>query len=150
MVIRQTGNVFSIKGEGGPVSDRSYRFLFGLTLLLTLYFQIHYAVYALISLAVLEGLTNMRIPVIVTRLRSNLGGRVPMQENLTVASSRCKYSFEAERAMRLLMATVLILSYIVFPKHLWFVPWFVGFALFGAGVSGVCPSLSLLKWLGFR
>jgi len=132
------------------MSDRSYRLLFGLTLLLALYFQIHYVVYALILLAVLEGLTNLRIPVIVARLRSNLGGQVPMQENLTVAPSRCKYSFEAERALRLLMATILFLSYVLFPKHLWFVPWFIGFALFGAGVSGVCPSLSLLKWMGFR
>jgi len=132
------------------MSDRSYRLLFGLTLLLALYFQVHYLVYALIVLAVLEGLTNLRIPVIVTRLRSNLGGQVPMQENLTVAPSRCKYSFEAERALRLLMATILFLSYVLFPKYLWFVPWFIGFALFGAGVSGVCPSLSLLKWLGFR
>lgn len=132
------------------MSDRSYRLLFGLTLLLALYFQIHYVVYALILLAVLEGLTNLRIPVIVARLPGNLGGQVPMQENLTVAPSRCKYSFEAERALRLLMATVLFLSYVLFPKHLWFVPWFIGFALFGAGVSGVCPSLSLLKWLGFR
>jgi hypothetical protein len=132
------------------MSDRSYRLLFGLTLLLALYFQIHTLVYALIVLAVLEGLTNLRISVIVTRLRSNLGGQVPMQENLTVAPSRCKYSFEAERALRLLMATILFLSYAMFPKYLWFVPWFIGFALFGAGVSGVCPSLSLLKWLGFR
>ena len=132
------------------MSDRSYRFLFGLTLLLALYFQIHYIVYVLIVLAVLEGLTNLRIPVIVARLPGNLGGQVPMQENLTVAPSRCKYSFEAERALRLLMATILFLSYVLFPKHLWFVPWFIGFALFGAGVSGVCPSLSLLKWMGFR
>ncbi len=132
------------------MSDRSYRLLFGLALLLALYFQLNYAVYALITLALLEGLSNMRIPVIVTRLRSNLGGQVPMQENLTVAPSRCKFSFEAERALRLLMSTILILSYVVFPKHLWFVPWFIGFALFGAGVSGVCPSLSLFKWLGFR
>jgi hypothetical protein len=132
------------------MSDRSYRLLFGLALLLALYFQVNYAVYALITLALLEGLSNLRIPVIVTRLRSNLGGQVPMQENLTVAPSRLKYSFEAERALRLLMSTILILSYVVFPKHLWFVPWFIGFALFGAGVSGVCPSLSLFKWLGFR
>jgi len=48
------------------------------------------------------------------------------------------------------MATFLFLAYVVFAKYLWFVPWFIGFALFGAGVSGVCPSLSLLKWMGFR
>ena len=132
------------------MSDRSYRLLFGLMLLLSLYFQLHYAVYALILVGLIEGLTNLRVPVLVTRLRSSPGGQVPMQENLTVAPSRRKFNFEAERAMRLMMSLFLILAYVAFPKHLWFVPWFIGFALFGAGVSGVCPSLSLLKWIGFR
>ncbi len=132
------------------MSDRSYRLLFGLVLLVALYFQHYEVVYALIILAVIEGLTNLRVSVAVTRLRSSLGGQVPMQENLTVAPSRCRFSFEAERALRLLTACVLSLSFVLWPENLWFMPWFIGFALFGAGVSGVCPSLSLLKWLGFR
>jgi len=132
------------------MSDRTYRLLFGLALLLSLYFQLNPVVYGLIILAITEGLTNLRVPVVVTRLRNNLGGQVPMQENLTVAESRCKYSFEAERALRLLMAGFLVVSFVVWPANLWFLPWFIGFALFGAGVSGVCPSLSLLKWVGFR
>ncbi len=132
------------------MSDRSYRLLFGLALLLSLYFQYHYGVYALILMAVFEGVMNLRVPVIVTRLYSSPGGQVPMQENLTVAPDRCKFSFEAERSMRLLVAFLLVLSFAMFPKLLWFVPWFIGFALFGAGASGVCPLLSLLKWTGFR
>lgn len=132
------------------MSDRTYRLFFGLVLLISLYFQLNYVVFALIALAALEGISNLRIPVIVTRLRNSLGGQVPMQENLTVAQGRGKYSFEAERALRLMMATFLALAFIVWPAHLWFIPWFIGFAMFGAGVSGVCPSLSLLKWVGFR
>lgn len=132
------------------MSDRTYRLAFGLVLLISLYFQLDYVVYGLIAVAALEGISNFRIPIIITRLRGSFGGQVPMQENLTVAEGRRRYSFEAERALRLLMATVLVLSFVVWPSHLWFMPWFVGFAMFGAGVSGVCPSLSLLKWVGFR
>ena len=132
------------------MSDRTYRLLFGLVLLVALYFQLHQVVYGLIILAVVEGLTNLRVSVVLARLRSSLGGQVPMQENLTVAPSRCRFGFEAERALRLLTASVLTVSFVLWPGQLWFMPWFIGFALFGAGVSGVCPSLSLLKWLGFR
>jgi len=132
------------------MSDRSYRLLVGLILLLALYFRQDYVIYALIGVALFEGLTNLRIPVIVTYLTSSVGGGVPMQENLTVAESRCKYRFEAERALRLLIAALLLLTYVLLPQYLWFFPWFIGFALFGAGVSGVCPSLSLFKLIGFR
>jgi len=132
------------------MSDRTYRLLFGLVLLIALYFQVYQVVYGLIILTIIEGLTNLRVSVAVARLRSSLGGQVPMQENLTVAPSLCRFGFEAERALRLLTASVLCVSFVLWPRDLWFIPWFIGFALFGAGVSGVCPSLSLLKWLGFR
>jgi hypothetical protein len=132
------------------MSDRAFRLCFGLVLLVSLYFQLDYVVYGLIALVALEGISNLRIPIVLTRLRKSLGGPVPMQENLTVAQGRCRYSFEAERALRLMMATFLFLSFVVWPSNLWFLPWFIGFAMFGAGVSGVCPSLSLLKWVGFR
>jgi hypothetical protein len=131
------------------MSDRTYRLLFGLALLIALYFQFHQIVYGLIFVALVEGLTNLRVPVAAARLRGSLGAQVPMQENLTVAPGCCRFSFEAERILRLLMAGVLFLSFALWPAQLWFIPWFIGFALFGAGVSGVCPSLSLLKWLGF-
>ena len=132
------------------MSDRSYRLFFGLALLLALYFRVDYVVHGLIALALLEGMTNLRIPVLVTRWRTSMSGKVPFQENLVVADGHCKYSFEAERMLRLTIAFFLFLTYVVYPQFLWFFPWFMGFALFGAGVSGVCPSLSLFKWLGFR
>jgi hypothetical protein len=132
------------------MSDRIYRLFIGLVLLISLYFRLNVVVYGLILLAITEGITNLRVPIVVTRLRNNLGGQVPMRESLTVAQGRCKFDFEAERALRLMMAGFLILSFVVWPEYLWFIPWFIGFALFGAGVSGVCPSLSLLRWVGFR
>jgi len=132
------------------MSDRSYRLLFGFVLLLTLYYRVDGVLYALITLALLEGLTGLRVPMVVTRLRTSMAAEVPLAENLTVAPSRAKYAFEAERILRLTLAVVLFLTCVLFPTYLWFFPWFVGFALFGAGVSGVCPSLSLFKWMGFR
>jgi hypothetical protein len=45
---------------------------------------------------------------------------------------------------------MLIVTVYVFSESLWFFPWFMGFAIFGAGLSGVCPVLISLKLLGFR
>jgi len=132
------------------MSDRTYRLLYGLTLLLALYFQLDKLVYGLIILALSEAVSNVRLPALVTRVRRTVSADVAMPENLTVAASRRKFDFEAERALRLLLAGLLVLSFVVWRDSLWFIPWFIGFVLFGAGVSGVCPSLSLLKWLGFR
>jgi hypothetical protein len=48
----------------------------------------------------------------------------------------------------------LIVAALVTVSHssaaLWFLPWFVGFALLGAGLSGICPMVIGLRWLGFR
>ena len=65
------------------MSDRSYRLLFGFVLLASLYLQFEWVVYALIVVAVVEGLTTQRIPTIVSRFRSSVGRRVLMPVNLT-------------------------------------------------------------------
>ncbi len=49
-----------------------------------------------------------------------------------------------------MVAAFLVVSYIVFNKELWFFPWFIGFALFGAGLSGICPMVMGFRWVGFR
>ncbi|MDH3513806.1 MAG: DUF2892 domain-containing protein, partial [Gammaproteobacteria bacterium] len=63
---------------------------------------------------------------------------------------KARVNFEAERALRLAVAGFLIVSYVFFNESLWFFPWFIGFALFGAGLSGICPMVMGFRWLGFR
>jgi hypothetical protein len=131
------------------VTERTFRLIVGLALLVLLYFEIHYAVVVLIALMVFEGVTNLRVPVMLSRWRGtphlatancNPGTAVPIY----------KYSFEAERMLRLIVAALLILGYVMFPEALWFLPWLLAFAVLGAGVSGVCPCVLGLKKCGFR
>ncbi|RMG29151.1 MAG: DUF2892 domain-containing protein [Gammaproteobacteria bacterium] len=58
--------------------------------------------------------------------------------------------FEAERALRFIVATLIGLPLWPPAAPLWWLPWFVGFALVGAGLSGICPMVLALRRLGFR
>lgn len=130
------------------MSNRFYRLLFGGTLLLGLYFDLYALLYALIGLSVCEALTNARIPGLVSRMRYGNGGD-PLEGSLGIEFvQRC--NFEAERAWRLSVAAFLAVSIFALPDTLWFLPWFMGFAILGAGVSGVCPMFLALKWVGLK
>ena len=130
------------------MTNRTYRLIFGLSLLLALYFEVKYVMWAIIGIAFLEGLTNFRIPKLVNGLlnkqaddsgEGSLG--IKFKENI---------GFEAERGWRLLVATMLFLTYALFYEQVWFFPWFMAFAIFGAGVSGVCPMFLMFRWFGFK
>lgn len=124
------------------MNDRMYRLMLGLALLVTLYFDLRQAMIAIIALEVLEGLTNLRIPRLVRQLSgASVAG---------VERTEARIPFDAERAWRLTVALCLILSFLVFPEQLWWFAWFMGFAIFGAGLSGVCPMLITLQFIGFR
>ena len=129
------------------MSNRVYRLLFGLTLLLSLYFDLYSVLYALIGLAVFEGITNLRVPCVIARLRSLECN--PAEGSLGIAFE-ARTGFEAERGWRILVAACLGLSVHALPDTLWFFPWFMGFAITGAGISGVCPMFLALKWAGLR
>lgn len=127
------------------MSDRLYRLLLGLTLLVCLYFDLVGVMIAVIVIEVFEGATNFRIPIIINRLRPAVSG-VPEPDT----NGNVRFAFDAERAWRLTVALFLLLSYVLFPEQLWWLAWFMGFAIFGAGLSGVCPMLISLKFMGFR
>jgi hypothetical protein len=122
--------------------------LFGITLLVALYFDLRLVVYGLICLTLFEAITNLRVPRLISRL-TNQPECDPDEGCLGVAF-KVRTGFEAERALRLLVALFLLTSLEVFPDPLWFFPWFMGFALLGAGISGVCPMFLALKWAGLK
>jgi len=130
------------------MSNRLYRLVFGALLLVALYFDLYPLAYALVGIAVFEAVTNLRIPLVISRLR---GINTPdyIEGTLGIAFNT-RTAFEAERAWRLAVAAMLAIGLFVFPGPLWFFPWFIGFALLGAGVSGVCPMFLALKWAGLR
>ncbi len=130
------------------MSNRFYRLVFGTLLLLALYFDWQPVLYGLVAVALFEGVTNLRIPRLVCRLRTG-SDCDPAEGSLGIAFD-IRTGFEAERGWRLLVATMLAISLFVYPQMLWFFPWFMGFAIMGAGISGVCPMFLALKWAGLK
>lgn len=127
------------------MTHTAYRFIIGILLLGFLYFDLRYFMGGLIAVLLLEGITNIRTTRLTTRLRAALG----MTSKPAIATS-CPAGFEAERAFSLTVGAMLLLSYFLLNPLLWFFSWFLGFALVGSGVSGFCPMLITLKWLGFK
>ncbi|MEA1890749.1 MAG: DUF2892 domain-containing protein [Pseudomonadota bacterium] len=129
------------------MSNRLYRLIAGLALLTGLYFDLPAVIYALIAVVLFEGITNLRIPVIISEMRNTAGDE---NEGTLGLSLHPRFNFDAERAWRLVLGSVLILVYVIFFDEVWYLAWFMGFAILGAGLSGVCPLFISLKYLGFR
>jgi len=132
------------------MSDRTYRLILGALLLLALYFDLHYFIYSAIAILLLEGVTNRRITLLVQKIRGTSSALDEATDTLAPFQCNCRFNFEAERAWRLVSASMLLITYVLLYDLLWFFPWFMGFALFGAGASGVCPMLSGIRWVGFK
>ncbi|QKT03885.1 DUF2892 domain-containing protein [Ectothiorhodospiraceae bacterium 2226] len=123
------------------MNDRYFRLALGLALLIGLYFELAALVLLLIVLLAFEGLTNLR-------LCRAFCPRDPLTEGAGAYAARIP--FDAERALRLLVALFLFVGYVLYPQHAWGLTWLVGFALVGAGMSGICPMVLALRGIGFR
>ena len=130
------------------MSNRVYRLIFGVLLLIGLYIESFSIVYALIFITALEALTNQRLPKLICKMRYGHDGDAC--EDTLGLDFTVRTTFEAERGWRLTVACMLMISLLTFPYYLWWLPWFMGFAILGAGVSGVCPMYLGLKWIGLR
>ena len=123
------------------MSDRLFRLVYGLTLLVALYFKLANVVLVLVGILVFEAVTNRLFIKSLGRLfRGDFGPK-----DMHIRTPAAKYKFEAEQGLRLIMASVLIIG-IVYSDLAWFLPWLVGFALVAAGLSGICPVFLLLRW----
>ncbi|BAV34276.1 hypothetical protein SCL_1985 [Sulfuricaulis limicola] len=129
------------------MTERTFRIILGAVLLAALYFDWRLVIYGYIVVLTFEGITNWRIPTLVSRLQ---GDSAAGSACALSPGDKARINFEAERALRLVVAAFLIVSYVVFSTELWFFPWFIGFALFGAGLSGICPMVMGFRWVGFR
>jgi len=132
------------------MSERTNRFIFGFSLITFLIMEWNYGVYAIIFILIFEGITNLRIPGLVSKLRyttglTTTGLTVDFDEN-----TNCKFSYEAERLLRFAVATTISLGFIFFNESLWFLPWFVGLNLLLAGITGTCALIMLFRRVGFK
>lgn len=126
------------------MTERSFRLVIGIWLVLAQLLALPKAGYALLTVLLFEGVTNLRVPLLLAHFTGHA------QPAFVCGEEDCLISFEAERALRLLIAAMLALSWFVLPDLLWWLPWFIGFAMIGAGLSGLCPMVHALRWIGMR
>ena len=73
---------------------------------------------------------------------------------LIVFQTHQRFDFDAIRAWRITVAVFLAGSLLLLKEQnvefVWFFPWFMGFAIMGAGASSVCPVLLFIRWIGFK
>ena len=131
------------------MTDRHFRVLLGLVLLALLYLDAFTGIGVLAAYLMFEGVTNWRLPLLTRRLLPGSAGDACSLQPVE-ASTPARLPFEAERALRLSLALILWLAVYLYPGQLWWMAWFVAFAVLGAGLSGVCPMLTGLRLLGFR
>lgn len=121
----------------------------GTYILAALYMGIDMMIYALCLWMLFEAITEIRLTRVSQKI---LHKEVPA--GLTVFQSRERFNFDASRVWRITVAIMLGGSLLLLREQdievVWFIPWFMGFAILGAGVSGVCPVLLLMRWIGFK
>ncbi len=126
-----------------------YLFVVGALILTALYFEKNIIIYALSIWLLFEGISGILLTTLSLKL-------IPVTEpvGLTTFRTHQRFDFEALRATRIIIAFFLGGAFFLLNEYdievLWFFPWFMGFAIFGAGASGVCPILLITKWLGFK
>lgn len=128
------------------MTNRMYRGLLGALILVFLYFDYAWLIYALIALLLFEGVTNLTVPRVFNRL---FGAHARDGESCCENLQR-RWNFSAERIWRLLVGASLLVSYMVLYQYMWVIPWYFGFAILGSALSRICPALFVIRWAGFR
>ncbi len=131
------------------MSERLFLFAVGVFILISLYIEIDMMIYILCLWLLFEAIMDIRFTTLSQKLMSRT---VPA--GLTVFQTQARFDFEALRVLRIVISVSLAGAFILIHNYhidvLWFVPWFLGFAILGAGVSGICPAMLFIRWLGFR
>ena len=127
------------------MTERWYRLVQGIYLIVALYIENDAMMYAFMILLTLEAITNLRLPVVLMHFT----GTPDSQED--ESESRCyTFSIDSERLLRVFVVIFLLLSYVLFPEPVWFFPWFVGAMLLLAGITNICPMVMMFQFVGFK
>ena len=129
------------------MTERAYRLLIGILIIGFLFFQLNYAIWAIVFLMCFEALTNLRVPIVASKI-------LYPNDIIKVTEGENQYStvnYEAERMLRWI-TMLLILSGItrLTEDLLWYLPWLVGLMLLLSGITGICPMVMALRKIGFK
>lgn len=131
------------------MSERLFLFLVGAYILIALYLGMDSMIYMLSLWLLFEAITDIRL----TTLSQNLMKQT-VPAGLIVFQTHQRFNFDAIRAWRITVAVLLSGSLLLLKEYnidfVWFIPWFMGFAIMGAGASSVCPVLLFIRWIGFK
>jgi hypothetical protein len=127
------------------MTERTYRFVLGAILVILLYFRLEPLQYAYVGMLLFEGLTGYRLTTTLARLR-----RDAIRVERYSYPGEVRFTFEAERGMRLGFAGIMIATLFLIPEEYWFINWLVAIALFLSGLVNFCPMVATLRWLGLR
>jgi hypothetical protein len=131
------------------MSERVFLFIVGVYILIALYLGIDVMIYLLSLWLLFEAITDIRLTTLSQRFMNK-----PVPAGLIVFDSKQRFDFDALRAWRISVAVLLGGSLLLLKEQdiefVWFFPWFMGFAIMGAGASSVCPVLLFIRWLGFK
>ncbi|NNJ96733.1 MAG: hypothetical protein HKP12_06190 [Gammaproteobacteria bacterium] len=131
------------------MSERLYLFLIGACILLALYLTNNYLIYGLSLFLLLEGISGIRLTLLIQKAR-----RVSLDADMVVSESQTRFGIDVLSAWRVFVAIVMLSSYLLIHEYgyemLWFIPWFMGFSIMGAGATRVCPVLFWLHRVGFK
>lgn len=134
------------------MTERTFRIFLGAGLFLLLYISAFNddmkLLYFYIALLVFEGVTNWRVPKLLTLLQGQPHSGAINDVQTKVHDARIP--FDAEQAMRLVIALLLLMPVFFSAEILWIVPWFVASMLLLAGLTNICPMVMFFRWLGFR
>ena len=131
------------------MSERVFLFLVGVYILVALYLGMDSMIYLLSLWLLFEAITDIRLTTLSQKLMKK-----KVHAGLIVFNSHQRFDFDAIRAWRITVAVLLGGSLLLLKEHnvefVWFFPWFMGFAIMGAGASSVCPVLLFIRWVGFK
>lgn len=134
------------------MSERLFRLILGgllfIALTLSALLETQIPVYIVLGLIAFEAITNLRVPIIVTRLR--YGKNYPQYLDTPTPNDRILGKIEAERFLRVAVIVFVCLPYFITIEYIYFIPWFVATALALAGVTNICPMVMFLRFTGMR
>ena len=127
------------------MTERWYRLIQGAYLLVALYIESDLMFYGLMGILSFEALTDLRLPIIISRLR--IGSSVGSVDNGLIWAP---FSLHPERLLKIVVVLFLFLSCVIFPESIWYFPWFVAAMLLLAGITNICPMVMMFEYLGIK